>query len=206
MNRSVSTVVFDIGNVLIQWDPENLYSKLIPSAPERDWFLTNVCTMDWNIRQDLGRPWADAVAELSERYPDHAHLIAAYSDRWHEMVPGPVPGTKDLLIRLHDQGVPLYAITNFSSDKFIETQSRFDFLNGNFRDVVISGQERLIKPDPRIFEVLFERNALDPADCLFIDDSLDNIEAARDLGMTGHHFHDAAALETDLVRLGILAS
>lgn len=204
MSHSVSAIVFDIGNVLIEWDPENLYRKLIPAASERDWFLTNICTMEWNLQQDLGRSWTEAVAVLSKQHPEYADLISAYSDRWHEMVPGPVPGTKDLLSRLHSEGLPLYALTNFSIEKFNETRARFDFLNACFRDIVVSGDERLIKPDPRIFQVLTGRNALDPAECLFIDDSLANVEAARGTGMAGHHFQNAATLERDLIDLGFL--
>jgi 2-haloacid dehalogenase len=205
MSKTITHVVFDIGNVLIEWNPEYLYSKLIPDNNERQDFLGTICTPDWNLQQDLGRPWREAVQHLSEQHPDKADLIRAYSERWHDMVPGEIPGTPALLSELQTKGVPLYAITNFSEEKFAEAQDRFPFLKTTFLDIVVSGAERLIKPDLRIYQVLFQRNALNPAHCLFIDDSLANIEAARTLGMTAHHFTNASALEEDLHRLGLIA-
>ncbi len=206
MNDSITTVVFDIGNVLIEWNPEYLYRQLIPDASERSLFLETVCTMDWNLQQDLGRPWTEAVADLSGRHPEKADLIAAYSDRWHDMVPGEVAGTPAILAELKESGVPLYAITNFSVEKFGEAQTRFPFLKTSFLDIVVSGEERLIKPDRRIYEILFERNGLDAGTCLFIDDSEKNVEAAREAGMAAHHFSSAEALRKDLAGLGLLAA
>ncbi len=205
MRASVSKVVFDIGNVLIQWNPEFLYSRLIPDAKERKTFLETVCTTAWNEQQDLGRPWPVAVDLLSARHPDQADLIAAYSERWHEMVPGPIPGTPEILAELKASGTPLYAITNFSTEKFAESQVRFPFLGNCFLDIAVSGAEECIKPGRQIYEILLERNRLDPRTCIFIDDSLANIEAARALGMTGHHFKDATSLRRDLEELGLLA-
>jgi len=205
MSNSITTVVFDIGNVLIEWNPEYLYVRLIPDTEERRRFLETVCTMDWNLEQDLGRPWAEAVAVLTRQHPDKAELIRAYSDCWHEMVPGEISGTPALLAALVAQGTPLYAITNFSEEKFAEAQERFAFLKSSFRDIVVSGAERLIKPDPRIYQLLLERNGLDAEACLFIDDSEKNIEAARQLGMAVHHFRNADGLRAELERLGLLA-
>jgi len=205
MRDAITTVVFDIGNVLIEWNPEFLYRRLIPDELERKTFLETVCTADWNVQQDLGRSWEEAIATLSEQFPDKTDLIAAYSDHWHDMVPGEVPGTASLLAALREQGIPLYAITNFSSEKFLEAQARFPFLKTSFLDIVVSAEERLIKPDRRIYEVLFSRNDLKPETCLFIDDSHANVLAARDAGMTAHHFHSAEALREDLDRLGLLS-
>jgi 2-haloacid dehalogenase len=199
----VDTVVFDIGNVLIEWDPRHLYRKLIPDQAEMDRFLAEVCTPDWNLEQDRGRTWAEALAERIPLFPRHESLIRAYSDRWNEMVPGEVPGTVALLEALRGRGVPLYAITNFSVEKFAIAQDRFPFLRG-FIDVVVSGTERLVKPDHAIYRVLFDRNGLDARRCLFIDDSEKNIVAARELGMTAHHFRDAAGLRAELEGLGLL--
>lgn len=204
MNNSITTVVFDIGNVLLEWNPEHLYRKLIPDAPERKRFLDTVCTPEWNLQQDLGRTWGDAVQALSAEHPDKADLIAAYSDRWHEMVPGEVPGVRSLLLNLKSLGTPLYAITNFSSEKFTEAQDRFPFLKSSFTDIVVSAEERLLKPDPRIYHVLFERNGLAPETCFFIDDSAANVDAARGVGMAAHHFRTADALAEELMQLGLL--
>lgn len=204
MSNPITTVVFDIGNVLIEWNPEILYERLIPDDVERKTFLETVCTYDWNLQQDLGRTWKDAVDTLSAAHPDKAGLIAAYSERWHEMVPGEVPGTRSLLDTLKDKGIPLYAITNFSAEKFAEAIERFPFLATSFLDTVVSAHEQLVKPDLRIYEVLFNRNTLDAASCLFIDDSLANVEAARKTGMTAHHFKGAEGLQQDLQRLGLL--
>lgn len=204
MNNSITTVVFDIGNVLLEWNPEHLYRKLIPDASARKLFLDTVCTADWNLQQDLGRTWKDAVESLSAEHPDKADLISAYSQRWHEMVPGEVPGVRKLLVELKSASTPLYAITNFSSEKFVEAQDRFPFLKSSFLDIVVSAEERLLKPDPQIYRVLFERNGLVPETCFFIDDSLANVEAARSVGMAAHHFRSAAALEDELRQLGLL--
>ncbi|WP_346906820.1 HAD family phosphatase [uncultured Roseibium sp.] len=202
MPKSVDTVVFDIGNVLIEWDPENLYSKLIPDPDERHRFLNEICTMDWNLQQDLGRSWEEAVGELTAIYPEHKDLIAAYSDRWHEMVPGEVPGSVAILEALKTADVPLYAITNFSSEKFTEAKARFPFLASSFRDTVVSAEERLLKPDRRIFEALLTRNNLEASACVFIDDSLKNVEGARDAGLEAVHFTGADKLRADLAEFG----
>ncbi len=204
MNDVITTVVFDIGNVLLEWNPEYLYNKLIPDERERTTFLTTVCTPDWNLQQDLGRPWAEAVETLASRHPDKADLIAAYSDRWHDMVPGEVPGTRGILAALQNAGLPLYSITNFSSEKFTEAQDRFPFLKSSFLDIVVSAEERLIKPDPKIYQVLLDRNGLEAGECLFIDDSQANVDAARALGMKAHHFQGAAGLREKLTEFGLL--
>jgi 2-haloacid dehalogenase len=201
---AVDHVVFDVGNVLIEWDPQHLYRKLIPDAAARARFLAEICTPEWNIEQDRGRLWADAVAERTALFPDHARLIRAFDERWPEMVPGEVPGSVALLEALRGAGVPLYAITNFSAEKFVLAQSRFPFLT-QFRDVVVSAEERLLKPDPAIYRVLLERNGLQASRCLFIDDSEKNVRGAEAVGMRAHHFRDAAGLAADLRGLGLLA-
>jgi 2-haloacid dehalogenase len=197
------TVVFDIGNVLIQWDPRHLYRRLIPDEAAMERFLAEVCTDAWNLEQDRGRTWAEAVAERTALFPQHEALIRAYSERWHDMVPGEVPGTVALLEALRARGVPLYAITNFSVEKFAEAQARFPALRG-FRDVVVSGTERLLKPDPAIYRLLLARNGLEAARCLFIDDSEKNVRGAEAVGMRAHHCRDAPRLEAELRTLGLL--
>jgi 2-haloacid dehalogenase len=203
-NRSPRIAVFDIGGVLIEWDPRHLYRKLFPgdeAAMER--FLAGTCTPEWNLEQDRGRSWDEAVAVLTERFPDLAELIAAYHLRWEEMVPGPVEGTADLLRTLKSRGRPVYAITNFSAAKLALARRRFDFLN-LFDGVVVSGEERLVKPDPAIYRRLLDRYALDAAETLFIDDVERNVEAARGVGMQAIRFTGADALRRDLEQAGML--
>ncbi|MBN9668852.1 HAD family hydrolase [Roseibium aggregatum] len=206
MNAPVTTVVFDIGNVLIEWNPDYLYRRLIPDAQERKIFLETICTPDWNLQQDMGRSWAEAVETLSRKHPEHSGLIAAYSEHWQEMVPGEVPGTPAILRELKEANVPLFAITNFSSEKFAEAEIRFPFLADSFLDVVVSGHERQVKPGSRIYEILCERNGLSAQSCFFIDDSEPNVATARRLGMTAHHFKTADALRRELETLGLLSA
>jgi 2-haloacid dehalogenase len=199
----IDTVVFDIGKVLIEWDPRHLYRDLIRDEAAMERFLAEVCTPEWNLEQDRGRPWAEGIALLSARFPDQAHLIQAFRSGWHRMVPGPVPGTMGLLDALHGRGVPLYAITNFAADTWEECLPRFSVL-GHFRDVVVSGREGMLKPDAAIFRRLLDRNALQAGRCLFIDDSAANVRGAEAVGMRAHRFQDAATLEAELVTLGLL--
>lgn len=196
-------VVFDVGGVLIDWDPRYLYRQLLPDEEAVERFLAEVCTPEWNREQDRGRSWDEAVAQLSGRFPTHAPLIAAYRTRWLEMVSGEVAETVALLAALHEQQVPLYALTNFSTEKFAEIRARFGFFDW-FRGIVVSGQEQLIKPDPRLYRVLLERYSLDPVRTVFVDDRGDNIAAARSLGMTGLHFTDPTGLRAGLLGLGLL--
>ncbi|WP_417768464.1 HAD family hydrolase [Stappia sp.] len=204
MPRSPDTVVFDIGNVLIQWDPRLLYRSLFGNDHAADRFLAEVLPPEWNLEQDRGRSFADAIAEAIARRPDQEEAIRAWDTRWHEMVPGEVPGSVAILKALKASNVPLYAITNFSREKFAECRERFPFLANDFIDVVISAHEGLIKPDRRIYEVLFARNALAPEQTVFIDDSPANVEAARDIGMHAIHFTGAAPLERALRDLGFV--
>ncbi|MCA3559423.1 MAG: HAD family phosphatase [Aestuariivirga sp.] len=196
-------VVFDIGNVLVQWDPRALYRKIFSSETEAAWFLANVCTHDWNLEQDRGRSFAEGVAALTARFPEHAEAIAAYDLRWHETVLGPIDGSVAILEELRAAGVPLYSITNFNQHKFRETLQRFAFLSA-FRDIVVSGDERVLKPDGAIYRLLLERNGLAAADCVFIDDSAKNVEGARTVGMKGVHFTTPEALRRQLAALGVL--
>lgn len=197
-------VVFDIGQVLIEWDPRHLYRPFFDGYEDlMEDFLENVCSPAWNLEQDRGRPWAEAVAQLAAEHPDCAELIRVYDELWDQMVPGPVAGTPEILDELKSRNVPVYAITNFAADKFRQTARRFDFLN-RFDGIVISGEERLVKPDPAIYRCLLDRYGLEAEVCLFIDDSRANVEGALSVGMSGHHFFGADALREDLVGLGLL--
>lgn len=194
--------VFDVGNVLIRWDPRVPYRSLLPDDAAIDAFFEEIGFFAWNLDNDRGRSWDQAVAELSARFPHRAALIAAAHHGWMETVLGPIEGSVAILRRLKAAGVPLYAITNFS-EKWAEAQARFDFLRDSFLDVVVSAEERMVKPDPRLYEVLLRRNGLKAEDCVFIDDSLPNVEGARAVGMRGIHFQNPEALERDLRALGL---
>jgi 2-haloacid dehalogenase len=197
-------VVFDIGNVLIHWDPRVLYRKIFASEAEVEWFLANVCTHEWNLEQDRGRSFEDAIAEATSRHPDHADAIAAYHHRWHETIVAPIDGTIAILDELKAQGTPLYAVTNWHQDKFRETQQRFPFLSTSFHDIVVSGDERVVKPDPAIYSLLLDRNGLEASSCLFIDDSVKNVKGAEAVGMKAHHFTSPEALRAHLNQAGTL--
>ncbi|MCL4673384.1 MAG: HAD family phosphatase [Sphingomonadaceae bacterium] len=200
---TVEAVVFDVGRVLYQWQLRILFEKLIADPGELDWFLTHVVTEEWHFQHDAGRPLAEMVPELQAQFPAHAHLVEAYAQRFNETIPGPVPGSIELVERLHAARVPLFAITNFGAEfwaMFRPTAPVFD----RFRDIVVSGEERLAKPDPAIFALAAARFGHAPGAMLFIDDNAANVASAERLGWQVHHFHDAATLEADLIGRGLL--
>lgn len=198
----ISAVIFDIGNVLIRWDPRNLYRQLFTDEAAMEHFLATVCTQAWNEEQDRGRTFGEAVGLLAAAHPGQADLIRAYDERWDEMVPGAIEGSVALLAGLRQAGVRTFAITNFSNEKFAVAQQRFPFLHG-FEDILVSAREGLIKPDPAIYRRLLERNSLSAGACVFIDDSDRNVEAARAVGMTGLLFTTAEKLRSDLRALAL---
>jgi len=197
------TVVFDLGNVLIAWDPRNIYRKLVPDADEMEEFLATVCTPDWNLQQDAGRPIAEANAELVAKFPDKADLIHAYYGRFQEALGGPIAGSVALLERLHANGTPLYALTNWSAETFKIARPMFPFLD-RFRHIAVSGELKLVKPDAAIFRHLLGVIGKPAEACFFIDDSDKNIAGAAALGFHTHHFAEPGALGRDLERLGFL--
>jgi 2-haloacid dehalogenase len=197
------SVIFDVGRVLFDWDLRYLFAKLIAEKDELEWFVTNVVTPGWHFQHDAGRPLAEMVPELKAEFPDHAPLIDAYAARFNETIPGPMPGSLELVERLDAAGVPLFAITNFGHEfweAFRPTQPVFD----RFRNIVVSGTEKLMKPDPAIYHLAIERFGVDPAGALFIDDNAANVAGAESVGIAGHLFEDAATLETDLIARGYL--
>ena len=196
-------IVFDLGMVLIEWDPRHLYRKVFDDPAKMEWFLTNVCHGEWNLEQDKGRHFDDAVNEATARHPEYAREIAMYRDRWMEMVPGAIAGSVGILEELHRNGTPLYAITNWNGDTFRATRQRFPFLN-LFRDIVVSGDEKILKPEPAIFHLLAKRNDIRLEDCMFIDDSLKNVHGAEAVGMKGHHFTSPTGLRAALETHGVL--
>lgn len=203
MSDQPTTAVFDVGRVIVQWDMRLLFAKLIKDAEELDWFLANVVTEAWHMEHDSGRPIADMVAERIKQFPGYTDLIEAYQHRFLETIPARVPGTVELIAQLHSGGVPLFAITNFGTDfwaQYRPTEPIFDL----FRDIVVSGHERLIKPNPGIFHLAEKRFGTPASSMLFIDDNAANIAAAGELGWHTHHFSNAAKLETDLIARGLL--
>lgn len=199
----VEAVVFDVGGVLLDWSPEHLYRRLIPDADERRRFLTEVCTPQWNLAQDAGRAWSEAVAELTDRFPHHSSLIAAYDERWEEMVAGTFDDTVAILEELADVGVPIYALTNFSSDKWSIAVTEWPFLR-LFDGHVVSGEEGVTKPDPRIYRILLDRFGLRPERTFYVDDQLQNVEQARSMGLRAELFIDAQTLRRQLGEHGLL--
>jgi 2-haloacid dehalogenase len=199
-----TTVVFDIGGVLLRWDPRHLYRKIFADAAEMEWFLAEVCTSEWNVEQDRGRLWDDAVALLVGRHPEWESQIRAYHERWHETIAGVFDDNVALLERLTAAGQPVYAITNFSAEKFVEARERWPFLK-LFKGVVVSGEDRMLKPDREIFDLFFSRYGVAPQACVFIDDSRANIEMATSLGMHTIHFVEGTDVAEALHGYGIAA-
>ena len=196
-------VVFDLGGVLIDWSRDHLYRQLIPDDDARAAFYRDVVTSEWNRELDLGRPFADGVRDLSERHPEHAVLIRAYHERWVEMMPGDLADSLLVVDELAAADVPLYALTNWSAETWPHAVERFAWLD-LFRGVVVSGRERVGKPDAAAFRLLLDRYGLEAGRCVFVDDSAANVEAACRLGMHGLRFTDAAALREDLRAVGVL--
>jgi 2-haloacid dehalogenase len=203
MTQALTTVVFDIGNVLVAWDPRNLYRRYFASREdEMEWFLKNVCSPAWNLEQDRGRSFTEACNLLVKEHPPELHpMIRAFDEKWHETISGPIQGSVAILRKLKDSNVPVYAITNWNQHKFRESLQRFDFLN-SFDGIVVSGDEGLLKPDREIFELFFDRYGVRPERAVFVDDSLRNVEGARAAGMQALHFTSPEALARDLRGLG----
>lgn len=198
-----TTVVFDLGGVLVDWDPRYLYRRLFDDPDEMESFLAEVTTAEWNAHQDAGRPWAEAIELLVAEHPERRELIEAFHRRWPEMLAGEIEGTVDVLAELRAAGVRLVALSNWSAEMFPVARARFDFLHW-FEGIVISGDVGVNKPDRRIFQHLVERFSLEPAATLFIDDSPANVAAATALGFRAIQFTDALASRRELVRVGLL--
>ena len=199
------SVIFDVGRVLFDWDLRYLFARLIADKDELEWFVTNVVTPQWHFQHDAGRPLAEMVPERKAAFPDHAPLIDAYAARFNETIPGPMPGSLELVERLDAAGVPLFAITNFGHEfweAFRPTQPVFD----RFQGIIVSGTEKLMKPDPAIYRLAIARFGIDPAGALFADDVAANVAGAESVGIAGHQFVDAATLERELMDRMFLAA
>ena len=202
-SQKVEAVVFDVGRVLYQWRLSALFDRIVEDPVRRAKVLDEVVTEEWHFEHDRGRALADMVPERIAQFPDFEAEIRAYATRFNDTIPGPVPGSLELVERLHEREVPLYAITNFGAEfwaGFRPTAPIFD----RFRTIVVSGEECLAKPDPAIFALSAERFGHAPQAMLFIDDNPDNIASARDCGWQVHHFGSAPALENDLSARGLI--
>ncbi|MCC7129908.1 MAG: HAD family phosphatase [Anaerolineae bacterium] len=204
-NGRLQAVVFDLGGVLIDWDPRYLYRKLFGNdeqAVER--FLQEINFIEWNQRQDAGRPFKEAVEEACQRYPQHCELIRAYDARYPESISGPIWETVEILRAIKQAGYPIYALSNWPSEKWQLVRPKFEFFNW-FDEIMISGEVRLAKPDPQIFRLLLDRIGHAPGECLYIDDHAPNIVVAEQLGFHTHHFETPEKLQAELKSLGVLA-
>ena len=198
-----TVVIWDVGNVIVRWDPRTLYSKIFPDPAERDRFLGEVCTMAWHGPTDRGVTFDENCAALAARHPEHAEAIWAWKHRWPEMFSGAIPETEDAIHALADKGVRQYALTNMShetEDATFAMSPAFGRLDGR----VVSGKVGVMKPDPAVFRLTCARFGFAPPDALFVDDSAGNVAAAAALGFRTHHFTDPAALRPALEELGLL--
>ncbi len=201
---AVTAVVFDVGNVLYRWSPRALYERLIPEDRALDAFLETVVTHDWHFQHDAGRDFADTSAELIARFPEHRDLILQWAPRFNETITGPVEGMIELVEDLDSAGVPIFGITNFSHEFWPPFRAQEARVFDRFRDIVVSGDEKLAKPDPAIFLLARTRFGLAPGEGLFLDDRADNAEAATANGFVGHHFTDAQRARMAVAAAGLL--
>ncbi len=196
-------LVFDFGNVLLDWNPYYLYGKFFDGdVVKTQQFLDEIGFKQWNIQQDAGRPFTQAVRELCEQFPQYCELIRAYDERWEESLGGAIQPVVEVLERLHQAGHELYALSNWSAEKFYLVRPQFAFMD-YFKDIVISGEEKLVKPDPRIFEELIRRTGRPASELLLIDDSEANVRMARSLGMQAIHLTEPESLSGELEKIGI---
>jgi len=200
---AIRAVVFDVGNVIVRWDPRTLYSKIFPDPAERDWFLANVCTMAWHARHDDGVSFADNRAPLIAKFPEREAAIRAWEARWWEMFSGPIPETETAIEALHARGVAMLGLTNMPAS-VAEGTFAMSPAFGRLGHIVVSGEVGLCKPDPRIFALTAERAGLAPSELLLVDDSATNTDAAAACGYDVHRFDDPAALAPALKARGLL--
>lgn len=199
----LKNIIFDLGGVLIDWNPRFMYRKIFDNEATMEEFLQTVCTDEWNIQQDSGNTLAAGTEELCKKYPEKADLIRMYYARWPEMLAGQIQGTVDILHQLQQQNYNLFALTNWSHETFPYARNHFGFLQ-LFQDIVVSGEEKIMKPDHRIYQILLSRNNIDAKESIFIDDNLKNINAAKELGITAIHFTSPPELALSLRKLSII--
>lgn len=203
MTNTINTIIFDLGGVLIHWDPRRLYRKIFDTEAEIDYFLTHVCTSDWNEQQDAGRSLQEGTDLLVQQHPNYEQPIRAFYGRWEEMLGGPVEGTLNILEQLKQNSrYQLYALTNWSAETFPIAQERYGFLQW-FKGILVSGHEGIKKPDPKIYQLILDRYGIDPATALFIDDNLRNVQASNDFGLPAVHFQSSEQLRKTLTKKGV---
>ncbi len=198
MSHKIDTIIFDLGGVLIDWNPRYLYRKIFKTEDEVAWFLENICTAEWNDQQDAGRSFEEATNELIAKHPEYREPIAAWYARWQETISGPIAGTVDILKAIKEsEKFRLYALTNWSAETFPWALENFPFLHW-FEGIVVSGVEKTRKPLPEFFHILFNRYKVEPSKALFIDDNLANIDGAKALGLNTIAFKDSGQLTSEL--------
>ena len=202
MTNSYDTIIFDLGGVLIDWNPRYVYRTIFKTEEEIDWFFENVATHDWNENQDAGYPIAQATEDLVAQHPEWEHQIRAYYGRWTEMLGGPIQETVEIFKKLK-QTMRTYALTNWSAETFPVALKRYEFLHW-FDGRVVSGEEKTRKPFHDFYKILLERFNVDPIKTVFIDDNLRNIKAAEELGIKGIHFNSPGQLNQELIKLGLI--
>jgi len=192
MKKKIDNIIFDLGGVLMDWDPRYLYRKIFDDTEKMEWFLANVCTSDWNEQQDAGRSFKEATSLLINEYPEFKNEILAFDERWEETIKGAFQETVDVLESIASSGkYKLFALTNWSGEKFPIVRKKYPFYN-RFIDILVSGDEKLIKPDPAIYKLAIQRFSILPENTLFIDDNANNISAAQQQGFQVIHFKSAA--------------
>jgi 2-haloacid dehalogenase len=202
-NHHLPTIIFDFGGVLIDWDARYLYRKIFQGDEEAmTRFFEEVDFYEWNVQQDAGRPFSEAVEVLSRQHPAFSDLIRAYDTRWEESIGGPIQPVVEILSSLKNSGYPLAALSNWSAEKFQLIRKNYRFLEW-FETIIISGEVKLVKPDPRIYLLLLERIQRPAEECIFIDDSASNIQAAQEFGIQTIHFQSPGQLKTELHQMGI---
>jgi len=204
MNVNIKAIIWDLGNVFINWDPNRLFDRLITDDEKRQYFFDHVCTMDWNENQDAGYPIQQATAELAAKHPEWKEHIESYYGRWVEMLGGAIEGTVDIFRTLKKTtNLKHYALTNWSHELFPTALEMFDFLHW-FDGRVVSGEEKMRKPEPAFYQILLDRYGLQPTDVIFIDDNLRNVKAAETMGIRSIRFESPAQLRQDLIDLSLL--
>ncbi len=204
MSSSIQTFIFDFGGVVINWDPHKLFNKYFDNDNQAiNNFLTEINFYSWNLSQDEGYPFAKAVVEHSAQFPQYAHLIRAYDEEWEQSIIGVIQGTVEILYRLKAAGYRIYGLTNWSAEKFHLVRHKYEIFN-IFEDIIVSGEVKLLKPDPAIFHLLLQKINSPAEECLVIDDSEQNIEVAQKMGFATHLFTSPARLEIDLHLMGLL--
>jgi 2-haloacid dehalogenase len=204
MRSPIKTIIFDFGGVLLEWDPRHLYKRYFPGQTQAmDQFLDEISFYQWNAQQDQGRSFSEAIATHSEKFPHYASLIQAYYNHWEDSITGAIPGTVDILHRLKQKGYPLYGLSNWSAETFPRARYKYPFFD-LFDEIILSGDVKLIKPDPAIFALLLSKIRYTAPECLLIDDSLPNIETANKLGFANIHYTSPDQLQFELQKLYLL--